>query len=1008
MRVVVSIKAAPGGGEASQAARYIAYRDRDEEREGTEPRKLFSEKENTLSFWQAERVLTEGRTPTKDEVAHLAVSLKAEDFQALGRDETTRQQALKEVTREAIAEIAQELDAADLRWVAGVHRNTEHPHLHLLIHRDYVTRTTGQSKRFHRLPEGALASRSQDETGGEKIHPGSFSQAFASALDRVQERLRQQPPQRTEADQNARAISSTEGQKNTADQHDSTTERLLAAAQRNPSLGGRELSMEIILRGAEPEPNERSSARDLRAAFRAPNLDDPEYRTPYEQADWLGQQSQTLRDFYEHGASLNGDVLTLPAEEHEVVASEEKPFITSLPYALTRIGKTEQAEEFHTLAKSIAGQTADVRTEVEVFRHYYAQLKSVDHAASREEATEKTLAEMRPLAEAMQALETRESVATVERDNLLEQRSENIRIETERFGSYNTAARTMQLRDEALRFPASLSFESQEKLVTQSLPTLDRLLESGKEKRALIAAIAGATYKPELSEEERAERFQVSEFLKAYLEERMRDPETRALNSSAAFRSAHQQLQATTSAEELNRFAEQFLRDNLARGEAHKLHKADPVHHLQPELMALNAGERNLLFYGRAPEHHTPEMRELRYAWGLSREARATQVRELHEGRVQPSETLAKMLTELDTRQSLPALKHYQASLLNETMDNPSKLDLQPLYERLPPHERTYLLERIEAKKQPYARPETPPRETTRNEEKRTATTPRSWGELPRESQAYREYMAGMGAIEHRLLNEVVQQRQAANRGILVSKEEYQLSITEARALLPAETQSKLRQQARQQAWERLVTPEVFTAEPKAQQLSDTIAHLQENSQQRARLAHQILEEFVQEKIDASTSKEKINQTALTKLTPNDAQRWQALQDYAVRTREELYRGFESLDGIRREIEQTRTVKETLMEKKEIELEPDRQQEFTAVISPQTPRRPLANGRALPPERQATERPASDTPERLDWIVASDQLWHFDRLPAPQELPRREVNNAPAREDLDHEFSYER
>ena len=69
MRVVVSIKSTPGGGNASQAARYIAYRDRDEEREGTEPRPLFSEKENTLSFWQAERVLTKGRTPTKDEVA---------------------------------------------------------------------------------------------------------------------------------------------------------------------------------------------------------------------------------------------------------------------------------------------------------------------------------------------------------------------------------------------------------------------------------------------------------------------------------------------------------------------------------------------------------------------------------------------------------------------------------------------------------------------------------------------------------------------------------------------------------------------------------------------------------------------------------------------------------------------------------------------------------------------------------------------------------------------------
>jgi hypothetical protein len=143
-----------------------------------------------------------------------------------------------------------------------------------------------------------------------------------------------------------------------------------------------------------------------------------------------------------------------------------------------------------------------------------------------------------------------------------EERNENSRTEPEYIVSYNTAARTIHLRDEASRFPAGLSFAAQEKLVAQSLPTLDRLLGSGKEKRALIAAIDGATYKPELPEEERAERFKMSEFLRAYRDERLRGPETRALNSSAAFRSAHQQLNATTSSEELNRFAEPFLRDN--------------------------------------------------------------------------------------------------------------------------------------------------------------------------------------------------------------------------------------------------------------------------------------------------------------------------------------------------------------------------------------------------------------------------------------------------------------
>ncbi len=228
----------------------------------------------------------------------------------------------------------------------------------------------------------------------------------------------------------------------------------------------------------------------------------------------------------------------------------------------------------------------------------------------------------------MRAVETRESVGALEIDQQVEGRDENSRTE-ENFGSFNTAARTVNLRDEALRFPAGLSLAAQEKLVSQSLPTLDRLLESGKEKRLLIAAIEGATYKPELSEEERLERFKVSEFLRGYLEERMRDPETRVLNSFPAFRAAHQQLSATTSSEELNRFAEQFLRDNLARGEALRLHKTDPAQHSKPEVMPLNARERSLLFFGRAPEHHTPEMRELRYAWGLSREARATRVRDL-------------------------------------------------------------------------------------------------------------------------------------------------------------------------------------------------------------------------------------------------------------------------------------------------------------------------------------------------------------------------------------------
>ncbi|MGH9842548.1 MAG: hypothetical protein ACREEM_27720 [Blastocatellia bacterium] len=133
MRVIVSVKPTPGGGQTSQAARYIAYRERDEEREGTEPRPLFSAKENILSFWKAERVLTEGRAPQKNELIHIAVSFRDGDFQSLGRNETSRQGSLREVTREAVSRIADELQADELRSRCrhpSQHRSPAHPPAH--------------------------------------------------------------------------------------------------------------------------------------------------------------------------------------------------------------------------------------------------------------------------------------------------------------------------------------------------------------------------------------------------------------------------------------------------------------------------------------------------------------------------------------------------------------------------------------------------------------------------------------------------------------------------------------------------------------------------------------------------------------------------------------------------------------------------------------------------------------------------------------------------------------
>jgi hypothetical protein len=201
MRVIVAVKGQPGGSATSRVTRYVAERDRHAEREGKQPRALFSELGDRLSYRKADQALTGVWAPTKDELLHLAVSFHEEDFNALGNDESGRQQQLKEVAREAMAEMTEALGARKLIWVAGIHRNTAHPHLHVIIHRDYLDRKTGQVKRLDRLPKEFLPGRENDPNGQGQIKPGRISQGFERSLDRRIERARQAAPPNEDREQ---------------------------------------------------------------------------------------------------------------------------------------------------------------------------------------------------------------------------------------------------------------------------------------------------------------------------------------------------------------------------------------------------------------------------------------------------------------------------------------------------------------------------------------------------------------------------------------------------------------------------------------------------------------------------------------------------------------------------------------------------------------------------------------------------------------------------------------
>lgn len=370
------------------------------------------------------------------------------------------------------------------------------------------------------------------------------------------------------------------------------------------------------------------------------------------------------------------------------------------------------------------------------------------------------------------------------------------------------------------------------------------------------------------TEKEYEYRVKVAGFLKSYVQERLRDPETRLTHDNEFFRTARNALDRARDYRELNRAAYDFMTRNEREGKL------------------LSEQERQLLFNGRTPDHYSAEMIELREAWGLPREGREQALRD---GRLPPSATLIKMSDELESRRNVESVRQYQKSLTTppEQMRNPGRLPLYQMHKKLLGHERDYLFHLTEEMKRYLPGRDRPVREAEKSPEE-TATA-RAFGEAPNESKSYWEYLASLGEIKRRLLDEAVS-RLNNNKG----------------AINPAE-QVRIHNRALDLAWERLAAEEVFSSRPseQAQRLSDVIAKLQEEAQPRARLASKVLDEFAKENIP-SYANGRVPRDALEQLDPSLKDRYKQLKDYAGRTREELYRGFEAIDGIRQEIEKAR------------------------------------------------------------------------------------------------------
>jgi len=184
VRVVFRI-ISTGGVGAGRVTRYIAEHDKDLEREGPGPRPLFTHDHEGLTYRAADRVLDPDGQPQKADLLHFSVSFEEADFEKLGGDEKERQAHLRELIREGVKGMTEELNVERLTWVAGIHRNTENPHAHIVVHKQTIERGTGKEKRIVRIPKQLLPHKEMQEYR-EVLVPGPIGDRFLAALEKQQ------------------------------------------------------------------------------------------------------------------------------------------------------------------------------------------------------------------------------------------------------------------------------------------------------------------------------------------------------------------------------------------------------------------------------------------------------------------------------------------------------------------------------------------------------------------------------------------------------------------------------------------------------------------------------------------------------------------------------------------------------------------------------------------------------------------------------------------------------
>lgn len=183
--MIISIKSsASGGGSSRGLVHYLAHSKLDREKEGIERREFFSGAEDNLDVRAANRHLSlDDSKPKPEELLHIVIAPSKEEIAKTGDDLESKKTALRSVVRETVARLEKEVKARNLKWIAVAHFNTDNPHAHLAIQKQFVNEE-GKTE-ILRINRQMLHYNERSANGEKKLHKGALVLAAENKIEEI-------------------------------------------------------------------------------------------------------------------------------------------------------------------------------------------------------------------------------------------------------------------------------------------------------------------------------------------------------------------------------------------------------------------------------------------------------------------------------------------------------------------------------------------------------------------------------------------------------------------------------------------------------------------------------------------------------------------------------------------------------------------------------------------------------------------------------------------------------